>query len=276
MDREIYRDRLARRECVQCAAPLETDQENVRCTLCSERKRDAEHALRDNRRANRLCIGCGAVELKTKLRCVDCVQIQKNSAREMRERFEREGLCVTACGRPVVPGKRRCQICLDKECANYKQSKAARLCSSCRTPVVKGTKCDDCKSLKKDLKNDRVARGLCEHSCGRSRLSNARKCEQHYFEQAAARHLDDKELWKDLQSLWIQQEGLCFYTGLPITLGVDADVDHVKPIAKGGANDITNLVWSSRKFNFLKRDLDLDELADLCRRFLTKAGLLPK
>lgn len=53
------------------------------------------------------------------------------------------------------------------------------------------------------------------------------------------------------RSLWEAHSGLCFYTGIPITM-FDMEVDYICPIAKGGNDDLKNLVPFCTRSNLQK------------------------
>ena len=43
------------------------------------------------------------------------------------------------------------------------------------------------------------------------------------------------------RSLWEAHDGLCFYTGIPITM-FDMHIDYIQPLSKGGNDELNNLV----------------------------------
>jgi len=79
-------------------------------------------------------------------------------------------------------------------------------------------------------------------------------------------HLKVSARWVELRDLWVKQEGKCAYTKLPLMLGVNTAVDHIRPRSKGGVDDILNLCWTSDFFNNLKSDYTLEELAEQFRQ----------
>lgn len=53
-----------------------------------------------------------------------------------------------------------------------------------------------------------------------------------------------------------QQKSQCAYTGLPISIGLNAAVDHKLPKSKGGTNDLQNLHWIHSGVNLMKGNMD--------------------
>jgi len=48
------------------------------------------------------------------------------------------------------------------------------------------------------------------------------------------------------RSLWEAHDGLCFYTGIPITM-FDMHIDHIQPLSKDGSDELNNLVPCSTR-----------------------------
>jgi len=48
------------------------------------------------------------------------------------------------------------------------------------------------------------------------------------------------------RSLWEAHDGLCFYTGIPITM-FDMHIDYIQPLSKGGSDELKNLVPCSAR-----------------------------
>lgn len=56
------------------------------------------------------------------------------------------------------------------------------------------------------------------------------------------------------RSLWEAHSGLCFYTGIPITM-FDMEVDYIYPLSKGGGDELENLVPCSTRANLQKSNI---------------------
>tara|TARA_Y100000034_G_scaffold114980_1_gene151676 strand:+ start:223 stop:489 length:267 start_codon:yes stop_codon:yes gene_type:complete len=72
--------------------------------------------------------------------------------------------------------------------------------------------------------------------------------------------------WNDLKLLYEEQMGKCNYSGLPITLGIDACIDHVVPRASNGNDNIDNLHWTHKKVNQMKGNMSEKEFLDIVAR----------
>jgi len=125
---------------------------------------------------------------------------------------------------------------------------------------------------RKERQRNRAA-GKCA-KCGEvPPLQHSPNCHVCYLKRAAWRHLGSGERWKELNDLYIQQMGLCAYSGTPIELGKDASVEHVVPLSRSpGGNHIENLRWVNTEVNLSKRSMTLEEFIRLCKAVLRNFG----
>lgn len=66
---------------------------------------------------------------------------------------------------------------------------------------------------------------------------------------------------------------VCHYSGLPINLKGDVwQLDHIKPLARGGNNHIDNYVLCLQAYNSMKGDLTVEEMTLAAARFLEHLG----
>ena len=70
-------------------------------------------------------------------------------------------------------------------------------------------------------------------------------------------NIDAQFLWE----LWIKQSGKCALTGVQLTLDKDASLDRIDS-DKGCIT--SNVWWVHKEINFMKKDLPLDRLIELC------------
>ena len=121
--------------------------------------------------------------------------------------------------------------------ATYHKKKVAGLCSRCRKkanqPATIGTVCLD-----------------------------------HWFANVASNWLSTRSLWKDLKAIWEKQSGRCIFTGDELVPGVNASLDHIVPLSRGGTNSLDNVQWVLYRVNKMKGDMLESEFLDMCRKVL--------
>lgn len=104
-------------------------------------------------------------------------------------------------------------------------------------------------------------------SCNEKRLPTHTMCEFHIFEEYAHRHLKNDSRWKELKDLFYSQNQECYLSGKKLILGINASLDHIIPISKGGSfDDIKNLAWMDEPSNYAKNNLSNEEFILLCNR----------
>ncbi len=65
-----------------------------------------------------------------------------------------------------------------------------------------------------------------------------------------------------------KQDYKCGYSGIPITPGINASLDHMIPSSRGGLNILSNLIWCDLNVNQMKRDLTTKEFIINCQNIL--------
>lgn len=199
--------------------------EHERC-----RRRGYTNAMRARRRAEGKCPYCGFH--KTSKEHKKCIARRNASGVRNRKRLLKNSLCTT--------------------CSSPFGSAAHQACKSTRTKRLA------------QLREERMAAGVCiKHPS--VRVEHSSYCFDCNMKQFAKRHLGAERFHTELRKLWSAQGGLCFYTKTPLVFGLNASVDHIKPVAKGGLSVPENLRWVCVKVNQMKRDLDEVEFIELCR-----------
>ncbi len=159
--------------------------------------------------------------------CSLCKAKQRERHRQKRQEREQAGLC-TNCGMsPPVEGAKWCQACRDKGAVRHRSQSAHRL---------KHNLCYRCASPLGDTPSN--------------------YCESCVFKIIAVKNLGDASRADEIAELFDKQSRRCAYTGLPLTLGVDASVDHIIPRSKGGSDALQNLQWVHRQVNRWRSDMD--------------------
>lgn len=186
----------------------------------------------------------------------DKVAYQRSYMTQVRAERRAAGLC-THCPptdlKPARPGRATCAGCVARSSATYHQNRtrrqAAGLCFRCaKSPPLPS-----------------AVTGLCDF-CFCRRLS------QSHFNGLRGQAI--KDCATALLDLFRAQGGQCAYTGRLLTLGVDAEVDHIHPLSKGGSTHISNLQWVCGVVNQMKYDLLESEFLAICQSVAANSGRL--
>jgi len=204
-----------------------------RCEPCNVKNREKIRQKRENRKISGLCVDCGNKN-DTKFRiCSICIKEEYKKTKERDKKRFNEGKCNIG-------------TCRDQRLFNH------RFCDTHRLKHLE-------KSAKRFSKL--VDSGLCT-ACGKNPFLNCFKnkaikhklCEKDYLKLKAIRGLNNINLWVDLLTKLKEQNHKCYYTGEVIVLGVNDSIDHILPVSRfpEKAGDIKNIVWVSRKVNWMK------------------------
>lgn len=201
------------------------------------------------------------------------------------ERYRRRralGLC-PQCG-TRTHDRVHCLACRRKQARNLAnflaRRRKAKLCERCATPCAAPT-CGSCLAAaavrQRELRRTRAASGVCAF-CGGPGVVRPRKqsgsrrallyCRRDYLRDLADRHLGTRREWIALRDLWKRQRGRCFYSGVRLTLGKNAVLDHVIPRKRGGRATPQNLVWAHETVNSMKGALRPGELRAWCHQII--------
>lgn len=100
----------------------------------------------------------------------------------------------------------------------------------------------------------------------RNRAQNCAKLREYhakrFFWARAKKCLGSVTEARALARIWKSQRGLCALTGR--RLDRSAQIDHIIPKARGGADEIGNLRWVCPEVNYAKRDLTDEQLLAMC------------
>lgn len=112
-------------------------------------------------------------------------------------------------------------------------------------------------------------KGLCK-VCKQPHLPNQKTCYKHYLADLSRKHLGSTKYWEKLDELFLKQNGKCAISGLPIQIGVNASIDHIKPLSKHPEtlNQLSNLQWINSDINRMKLDMEFDQFLVLIRTIL--------
>lgn len=184
--------------------------------------------------------------------------------KERREQRIEAGLC-GVCSEPRGEDGTQtlCRLCADKHKERWGAVRDARiaagLCVRCgEQPASVGQQCTECVERKRRYDRVRAAelksKGLCAECGNFKALPDNIACEKCYLKQKSRDHLGSVRGWRALRRLWSKQKGVCPYTGLHLTMGIDASIDHIKPkyLYPELAKDLDNLQWVHKTVNEMK------------------------
>lgn len=200
-----------------------------------------------------------------------------------------EGSC-TRCGKPRDSDYLTCQSCREKlrpVKMKWGQRQAEQgKCKQCSSPTLPGFKLCKAHQAKYNERHhtrraQRIENGLCamcgkfpsaNATCGHFNHSTGYECEVCILKRSARRLWNDGERWTELALLLKMQCFRCPYTKRLLLPGINASIDHIVPVAKGGSNEIANLEWIDFDVNLMKRDHTKEEFLALVQEIATVAG----
>jgi hypothetical protein len=142
------------------------------------------------------------------------------------------------------------------------------LCLECVNPAAKGSsRCPGCLSRRK-LKREESLRiaiedGKCVRCYKRSPLPGNRMCRDCYLRDVSIRHFGTASLRGTLLDKFEAQDGRCALSGCVLTMGENADLDHIMPVSRGGNRGIENTQWVLAAVNKFKNNMTEEELFPL-------------
>lgn len=153
---------------------------------------------------------------------------------------------------------------------HWRKRISGRACPHCRTDLpadYDGKKvCPSCLAKIVADRKDRVAKGLCCKCSAPAAVGKKwPRCLDCWWKGQSTAHTGTVRNADALKSLWESQGRRCFYTGKPLTPGVNMWLDHSKPRSRGGDSAFENLRWVTKRANLAKNDCTHEEFLALCR-----------
>ena len=84
-----------------------------------------------------------------------------------------------------------------------------------------------------------------------------------YCRRVSYAHFATTTKWGELLAMWEAQGGKCALSGMTMTLGNDAELDHIIPLIRGGDNTLENTQWVLKSVNRMKGGLLESEMLAL-------------
>lgn len=156
--------------------------------------------------------------------------------------------------------------CLRKDCDQDRVTK--RYCRECQNEINKTAK---------ERRINRRLNGCCRQ-CNNKRMDTSSYCLYHYMKRIANKTAQDPTLGPAIYKKFLDQHKQCYYTGVPLELGVNASLDHVHCKSRHDfwKSDVRNLVWTTKELNKAKTNLDLGEFLRLCELVAMNADRIRK
>lgn len=154
-------------------------------------------------------------------------------------------------------------------CNHYKfgLSYTCKVCDLKRKSIFDKSNPNQLKIRRNNWTKNNLELGLCS-KCKSTRLLNSNSfCEKHFYQDISHKALGTKKKWEFVKQIYINQQGKCKYTHKDLILGLNASIDHIKPIAKFPElkYEETNLQWVDLTINRMKRDLLEEEFINICK-----------
>lgn len=103
-----------------------------------------------------------------------------------------------------------------------------KVCHDCFKPIQEGSRCPSClereNSRQKKKRLQFINEGKC-YICGSEKLPHSPLCEKHFLVGMSKKAFGRKRDWELLKKQFEKQNGLCFFTGQKLILGLNASVD---------------------------------------------------
>jgi CRISPR/Cas system Type II protein with McrA/HNH and RuvC-like nuclease domain len=150
-----------------------------------------------------------------------------------------------------------------------KEHREKGLCIECNNPVSKKSKCRCDKCLERIRTNLKAKRrhakkmGLCTECFTEKSIDNNVLCEKCYYKAVSRFHFKTVKYWTDLKRLYEEQKGICPYSGVKLSIGLNAELDHIKAKSNGGDNTLENCQWVYAPVNKMKWNLSEEDFKDL-------------
>lgn len=251
---EVGRRRLAQRRerglCLRCGKP--NNNGKTQCDACCRKRLQQFYA----RKFTGKCGYCGGSMDSNGTQCAAC----RTKGKAYYAECVAQRRCVR-CGEPLAAGNyRTCEAC----CAIDRQNRArlqeqrrnAGLCVYCGKESYQGPgKCRTCANKKEAERLRLIRQGRCVRCRKPSDRTDIKHCNNCVLVNLAYKTFGDASKVVLLTDLFDKQDGRCALSGRPIRIGVDAELDHIIPVSRGGMNVIDNYQWLHADVNQAKRGL---------------------
>jgi len=241
---------------------------------------------RDRLKEEGMCVRCREPHERGTALCKSCSGERYMNTQKTKAALTAAGKCWQCSSVLDGKSKTRCNACRVKRRKEQDDRIAAGICNMCRKNRIDEVGKRTCKTCRaQDLERTRQRRADLEDNnlclqCTAERPGTAKYCGTCRLKAEARMLLGSTCKWVELDALFQQQGGRCFYTGQSIDLCAvsraerfkGASLDHIIPSARGGGNEVANFQWTSWAVNRAKHDLTHDEFIAMCVAVAARHG----
>lgn len=210
-----------------------------------------------------LCARCGLAKEQAGFEyCFTCSDSIPGGAGSRREVLNVDNRCI-GCDSPWKDGQtdRLCKVCM--ESAEFSGVDWGCHYQCGRVREWPHQSCTVHKNESRDAKRKLIATrreaGSCL-GCGQPKqVTDVSYCARCYFKEYAKKYLGSATRWAELQNKFDGQAQRCPYSGTQLVPGVNMELDHRTPKARGGTDDLTNLQFVRSDVNICKNDKTHEE-----------------
>lgn len=236
------------------------------CRPCLTNMKINQTKHREKLKRLRLCYRCRELLSKDNgVYCFKCAELYESKRKDRSSKRKLARACIKCC-KPTTGDHALCYECRIKLRNDGKvrrdKHKSADICERCIKPAEVGRVCKNHYKERNQKISEAITTGKCINCRKYKDFKTIKLCLECWIKRAARNRLKSSKLSKDLLKLWHKQKARCALSDEPIIPGINAHLDHIVPIARGGSSEISNVRWIDASINLIKRDLLDEELKD--------------
>jgi len=200
--------------------------------------------------------------------CRECIDRERLRSQKRYTIAKESNKCTKHRTRDVVPGHSYCEECLARaHLQNLKMKENGHLNGMCtkhpfRLAVIDHALCEECIKDRRGLHHLRKEQGMCvKHAFRKAEIGI--NCEECWFRNISNATFGTPTRWPCLKDMLEKQKYICDYTGMILTPGTNASIDHKIPRVIVKNDDLRNLHWIDLVVNCSKRDIPHDEFLSI-------------
>lgn len=194
--------------------------------------------------ASGVCVRCRKKDVETgKKYCAECLELIREKSKKRRTGAAESGMCPECGTRPPADGSKRCE--------------------QCRVRARRNSQKPSSKEYHKNRRARLISEGTCIH-CAKNKNNGTQLCDDCNIGSIAT-HAGRRDCFVELKQKLTDQKFVCPISGVRLTVGVNASLDHIVPRARGGSDELDNLQWVDKMTNNMKLDRTTEEFIAHCR-----------